>query len=79
MADLLPSLSSDDENGKIDEDEEEEEEEVDVEFGGVLVSFFGLRAFCSHRSSRNELVGVSGSIPHTDVALSLTRSLMLLF
>jgi hypothetical protein len=38
MADLLPSLSSDDENGKVDEDDdEEEEEEVDVEFGGILV------------------------------------------
>lgn len=43
MADLLPSLSSDDEDGKIgnnydDEEDDDENEEVDVVFGGLLVS-----------------------------------------
>jgi hypothetical protein len=39
MADLLPSLSSDDENGNIldEEEDEQEEEEIDIEFGGILV------------------------------------------
>jgi hypothetical protein len=39
MDDLLPSISSEDENEVVVEDEEEEEEGVHVEFGGVLVSF----------------------------------------
>jgi hypothetical protein len=41
MADLLPSLSSDDENDKIDNEDDaeddEEEHDVDVVFGGILV------------------------------------------
>jgi hypothetical protein len=42
MDDLLPSISSDDENENVvmEEEDEEEEEEVNVEFGGILVSFF---------------------------------------
>jgi hypothetical protein len=43
MEDLLPSLSSEDENNAIDNGDddddsvEEEEEVIDVEFGGILV------------------------------------------
>lgn len=38
MANLLPSLSSDDENGTnfADDVDEDEDEEVNVDFGGVV-------------------------------------------
>jgi len=43
MADLLPALSSDDENGVIeDEDSDEEEEKMDIVFGGLLGEDGGL-------------------------------------
>ena len=43
MADLLPALSSDEENGRLDEDDddeddEDEDEQMDIVFGGLLVS-----------------------------------------
>lgn len=40
MAELLPALSSDDDNGKFDDndDEDDEDEQMDVVFGGLLVS-----------------------------------------
>lgn len=39
MADLLPALSSDEENGKFDDDDDDYEDEgMDVVFGGLLVS-----------------------------------------
>ena len=38
MADLLPALSSDEENGQFDDDTDDEDEKMDIEFGGVLVS-----------------------------------------
>ena len=40
MADLLPALSSDDENAQFNDDEEEEEEQMDIVFGGLLVSLY---------------------------------------
>jgi hypothetical protein len=62
MADLLPSLSSDDEDGKIgnnyDDEEDDENEEVDVVFGGLLVSLervkkkFVLLRGCRYRCNR---------------------------
>lgn len=41
MADLLPALSSDEENGQFDDDTDDEDEKMDIEFGGVLVSCLG--------------------------------------
>ena len=56
MADLLPSLASDDERplpNSVDSDDEDDEasdddNEVDktFQFGGILVSFFPLRVVC---------------------------------
>jgi len=40
MADLLPALSSDDENAQFNDDDEEEEEQMDIVFGGLLVSLY---------------------------------------
>jgi len=40
MADLLPALSSDDENTQFNDDDEEEEEQMDIVFGGLLVSLY---------------------------------------
>ena len=37
MADLLPALSSDDENEQFDEDDDEDEQ-MEIVFGGLLVS-----------------------------------------
>ena len=44
MADLLPALSSDEENGQFDDDTDDEDEKMDIEFGGVLVSCLGRKA-----------------------------------
>ena len=39
MADLLPALSSDEEDGKFDDDDDDYEDEgMDLVFGGLLVS-----------------------------------------
>ncbi len=40
MADLLPALSSDEENGKFDDedDDDDDDEGMELEFGGLLVS-----------------------------------------
>ena len=39
MAELLPALSSDEENGKFDDDDDDDEDEqMDIVFGGLLVS-----------------------------------------
>ena len=53
MADLLPSLASDDERplpNNVDSDDEasDDDNEVDktFQFGGILVSFFPLRVVC---------------------------------
>jgi len=44
MADLLPALSSDDENGQIDDedDDDDEDEQMDIVFGGLLGEDGGL-------------------------------------
>jgi ATP-dependent RNA helicase DDX27 len=43
MADLLPALSSDDENAPlVDEDDDEDEEKMDLDFGGLLGEDGGL-------------------------------------
>jgi hypothetical protein len=46
MADLLPALSSDDENEKFDDEDDDENEEVDIVFGGLLVSLYRHLIFC---------------------------------
>lgn len=42
MADLLPALSSDEENGQFDDDSDDEDEKMELDFGGVLGEDGGL-------------------------------------
>lgn len=49
MADLLPALSSDEENEKFDDEDDEDEDEeqdMDIVFGGLLVSLYRHLIFC---------------------------------